>query len=174
METSLAETFKVLLPHMDERQKRLLYAAGARAIGRAGISLVSRLTGASRNTITKGLKEFDEELGASKGDSELLQVINDKVADKPGRCRKKGGGRKLIEQKHPEILGLIKDIIEPHVSGSPVKSITWISKSTRHIADELKNTYDIDISYKKVGRILKKEGYSLQANKKSKTTTKKS
>jgi hypothetical protein len=184
MESALVDRFNVLLPLLSELQKRLYCGAEAKAIGRGGISLVSRLTGVSRNTIAKGMKEFDEQLAALNWnlelpqetelsqENELPQETKTKVADKLGRSRKKGGGRKLIEEKNPEIIKLIKDMIDPYVSGSPVKNLTWVSKSTRHIAGALKLNNNINISHKKIGRILNKEGYRLQVNKKSKTTTK--
>jgi hypothetical protein len=42
---SLAAKFEAILPHLDERQRRLLIGAEARAIGHGGIRLVARAAG---------------------------------------------------------------------------------------------------------------------------------
>jgi hypothetical protein len=41
----LAAKFEVILPHLDERQSRLLLGAEARALGRGGIRAVARAAG---------------------------------------------------------------------------------------------------------------------------------
>ena len=50
----------VLLPHLDERQRRLLVAVEARDIGRRGIQYLSNITGISRPTIYRGLKDLNQ------------------------------------------------------------------------------------------------------------------
>jgi len=40
-ERVLAAKFEVILPHLDERQRRLLLAAEARSLGYGGVSLVA-------------------------------------------------------------------------------------------------------------------------------------
>jgi hypothetical protein len=44
-ERVLAAKFGTILPHLDERQRRLLLAAEARSLGHRGISLVARALG---------------------------------------------------------------------------------------------------------------------------------
>ncbi|MGH2705826.1 MAG: ISAzo13 family transposase, partial [Actinomycetota bacterium] len=39
------------MPHLDERQRRILAGAEARALGRGGVALVARATGMSRSTV---------------------------------------------------------------------------------------------------------------------------
>ena len=46
-----------MIPLLDERQKRLYLANEAMSYGRGGISLVSRISGMSRTTITKAVGE---------------------------------------------------------------------------------------------------------------------
>jgi hypothetical protein len=41
-EQALAAKFDAVLPHLDERQRRLVLAAEARSLGHGGISLVAR------------------------------------------------------------------------------------------------------------------------------------
>src|ERR1700674_2118352 len=49
-----------LWPHLNERGRRMLAAAEAVDIGHGGVSLVSRASGLSRVTITKGISELGE------------------------------------------------------------------------------------------------------------------
>jgi hypothetical protein len=58
-EQVLAAKFGTILPHLDERQRRLLLAAEARSLGHGGISLVARAAGVSRMTVTAGVDELD-------------------------------------------------------------------------------------------------------------------
>ena len=44
-EQVLSAKFEVILPHLDERQRRLLLAAEARSLGYGGVSLVARRPG---------------------------------------------------------------------------------------------------------------------------------
>src|SRR3954466_12245377 len=50
--------FALLLPHLDERGRRLFAATEARAAGYGGIAAVSRATGLAVSTIGRGLKEL--------------------------------------------------------------------------------------------------------------------
>lgn len=50
--------FEALGPVLDERGRRRFVAAEARAAGRGGISVVSRITGVARSTIGRGLAEL--------------------------------------------------------------------------------------------------------------------
>ncbi len=67
---------------LDERSRRLFAGLLARQLGRGGIQRVLEITGLSRVTIRRGLRECDESQPA-----DLARV----------RCA--GGGRKLIEKK---------------------------------------------------------------------------
>jgi transposase len=98
MEKATAERISVMLPLLNERQKRLFLASEARALGHGGISQVSKLSGVSRVTITQGIKE------PSQG-TEGLQDTS--------RSRRKGGGRKAAGEKHPGIKAEIEALVEP-------------------------------------------------------------
>src|SRR2546427_7947452 len=50
----LSAKFDALLPHLDERQRRLVLAAEARWLGHGGIELVARASGTSRKTVAAG------------------------------------------------------------------------------------------------------------------------
>jgi hypothetical protein len=59
-EEALAAMFAVLGPHLDERQRRLLAGAQARALGRSGIAAIARASGMSRSTVRIGTTEIDQ------------------------------------------------------------------------------------------------------------------
>ena len=131
----------------DEVQARRFAAAIALEMGRGGVSRVVELTGMSHLTIDKGIKELKE--------TEKLEV--------PERLRSPGGGRKRIEDKDPGIIADLEKIMDENTAGDNMSLLRWSNKSTYRIADELRligHKIDPDT----VGRILKENDYSLQAN----------
>ena len=134
----------------DEVQARRFAGAIALEIGWGGVSKVEELTGMSHSTIHKGIEELKT--------SEKLKP--------PERLRALGGGRKKVEIKDPEIIGDLEKIMDENTSGDPMSLLKWTNKSTYKIADELKKLkHKIDPDT--VGRLLKENDYSLQANKKN-------
>ena len=55
----LAAKFGAIFPHLDERQRRLLMGAEARALGHGGIRLVARAAGVREATVSLGVSELD-------------------------------------------------------------------------------------------------------------------
>jgi hypothetical protein len=55
---SLRAKFAAVLPHLDERQQRLVMAGEARSLGHGGIAAVAEATGASRSRISQGLPSW--------------------------------------------------------------------------------------------------------------------
>jgi hypothetical protein len=55
----LAAKFAVIFPHLDERQRRLVMAAEARALGHGGIRLVARAAGVREATVSLGVGELE-------------------------------------------------------------------------------------------------------------------
>ncbi len=72
---TIKKRFKKLEPYLDERLRRLVAGADALAIGRGGISVVSRETGLCREAIRVGCEELES--------AETLSL---------GRIRKVGAG----------------------------------------------------------------------------------
>lgn len=136
-----------LFPHLTERQRRLVAASDAQALGYGGISRVARATGMSRTTIYQGLAELDQ--------GELA----------PDRTRCKGGGRKKIRDQDPSIMSLLQTMVDPSSRGDPMSPLRWTCKSTRQLASVLTRKGH-PISHRVVGEMLKHLGYSLQANSK--------
>ena len=85
IEEQLALRFGTLLPHLDERQRRLALATEARLLGHEGVRLVARVAGVSEATVRKGVFELE-------GGVEPMPV---------GRMRRPGGGRLRAEQVDP-------------------------------------------------------------------------
>lgn len=146
----LAAKFGTILPHLDERQRRLVLAAEARSLGYGGISLVARAAGVSRVTVSAGVEELDS--------------AQDPM---PGRSRRAGAGRKPLTDVDPGLLDVLDALVEPVTRGDPMTRLRWTTKSTRNLADEL-SRQGHPASHHSVARLLTGPlGYSLQGNSKT-------
>ncbi len=144
----LTAKFAVVLPQLDERQRRLLLGAEARTLGRGGIARVAAAAGVSRPTVTRGVAEV--KAGGSPS----------------GRVRKPGGRRKSLTETDPGLLGALEALVNPVTRGDPMSPLCWTTKSTRQLADAL--TADgHPVSHVRVGELLHGLGYSLQSNSKA-------
>ena len=150
MDKASAERIRNTLPLLDERQRRIYLANEAKAIGYGGITQVSKVSGISRVTITHGMAEINSEGYQAKAEK---------------RRRKKGGGRKPIVTKNPEILQELEELLAPHTKGDPMNPLKWSSKSMRALETALEEK-GYKASDTAIGEMLKKLGYSLQSNKK--------
>jgi transposase len=147
-EESLAAKFTVLFPHLDERQRRLLMGAEARALGHGGIRLVARAAGVREATVALGVTELDS------GEGPL------------GRARRPGGGRKRVAEADPGLRPALLALVDPDVRGDPMSPLRWTTKSTRNLAAEL-TRQGHRVSADTVGDLLREEGFSLQGNAKT-------
>src|SRR5271170_3677460 len=148
-EDSLQKRNAAILPHLDERQRRLFAAAEAKAAGYGGIAAVSRVTRIAASTIGRGLKDIE---------------APDSLT--PGRVRRLGGGRKSLTETDPRLLDDLNALVEPDARGDPMSSLRWTCKSLRRLAAEL-NKLGHQISHTVVGELLKAQKFSLQANRKT-------
>ncbi len=146
-EEGLARFFSVASPLLDERQRRLLMAALADALGRGGQARVAEAAGVSRNTVIAGARDLAEGAGPS------------------ARVRRPGAGRKKSVDLDPELLVVLDGLVEPESRGDPMSHLRWTIKSTRTLSAELAR-----LGHKAgsslVGQLLHYMGYSLQANAK--------
>ncbi len=138
-----------VLSQLNESQSRWYVAREAINHGRGGIRLMNEITGMSRTTIIKGIKEL-------KGKSLGLK----------NRIRRAGGGRKRIEEMDSRLIDVLSEILEESTGGDPMSFIKWTNKSLIKFEEELKRRGHF-ISYRTIGRRLKEMKYSLQGNKKS-------
>ncbi len=82
------------------------------------------------------------------------------------RIRRPGGGRRPKTEKEPGLLGALEVLIQSAIRGDPEAALLWVSRSQRHLADALAER-GFTASQKLVGRLLRKLGFSLQANRKT-------
>lgn len=149
VEEALRQKFTSLLPHLNERQRRLYLAAEARALGHGGSALVSRLSGVDGNTLRKGMDEL------------LTPVVLPTFV-----ARHEGGGRKKQRDKNPELVRALLRLVDPETRGDPMSPLVWTTKSTRNLAQALKDQGH-QVSHDVVATLLHESGYSLQANVKT-------
>ena len=135
-------------PHLNERSRRMLAATEALGLGYGGVSVVSRMCGLSRVTITKGISELTEP-----------PLPEDRI-------RHSGGGRWQLLVRDPELAGVLDALVEPLSRGDPESPLRWTCKSTRALAHELTGRRH-PISHEKVAQLLRETGYSLQGNRKT-------
>jgi hypothetical protein len=145
VEDAVARKTASLWPHLDERQRRLVLGAEARELGRGGVKLVAAAAGVSPDTVAKGLRELDS--GAAP----------------TGRVRRPGGGRKPVTATDPGLVVALEALVDPATRGDPMSALRWTSKSTRTLAAEL-TAQGHRVSSTTVGQLLRRAGYSLQAN----------
>jgi transposase len=146
----LSVRFGLLLPHLNERQRRLLLATEARLLGHGGVRAVAQVAKVSETTIRKGLGELDADQG-------LLPL---------GRARRPGGGRKRAEDNDPGLVPALLGLVEPDERGDPMSPLRWTTKSLRHLAAELARLGHA-VSASTVGRLLREQGFSLQGTAKT-------
>jgi hypothetical protein len=139
--------FAVLSPHLDERQRRLLAGAQARALGRGGVAMVARATGTGLTTVKKGAAEIDQ------------------GPEVTGRVRRPGAGRPTAAQRDPELMAALDALVEPDTRGDPMSPLRWTAKSTRTLAEEL-TSQGHRVGARTVAELLAGMGYSLQATSK--------
>jgi hypothetical protein len=144
----LAAKFSVIFPHLDERQRRLLMGAEARALGHGGIRVVARAAGVREGTVSLGVDELDA------GGEPL------------GRVRRPGGGRKRAADLDPGLLPALLALVEPDERGDPMSPLRWTTKWTRSLAAGLARQGH-QVSADTVGSLLRAEGFSLQGNAKT-------
>lgn len=154
MNTATEIRIKTNMSYLNESQQRKYLASEAISIGREGIKEISAISGVHRNTISAGIKELQNPTSQSPG------VVNNKT-----RIRAVGGGRKSILDSQPGILDDLDRIVDPETYGNPENPLRWTTKSTRHLAEELKKL-GYRIERDKVGDLLIGLGFSLQQNRK--------
>jgi len=145
---SLRAKFAAVLPHLDERQQRLVLAGEARSLGHGGIAAVAQASGASRSRISQGVAELEA------GEVPL------------GRVRREGGGRKPLTATDPALLAALLALVEPTRRGDPCSPLCWTTLSTRRLAAELTGAGH-PVGADTVARLLREQGFSLQANAKT-------
>jgi hypothetical protein len=145
----LASFFDVVLPHLDERQRRIVAGAMARSLGYGGVKAVAVASGISLSTVQTGALDVDQGVVPSM------------------RVRAPGAGRKPVEKVQAGLAAALDSLVEPVTRGDPECPLRWTTKSLRKLADELAS-HGFTVSPPTVGQLLAASGYSLQAPVKTK------
>ena len=82
-----------------------------------------------------------------------------------GRVRAPGGGRKPATETDPGLAPALTALVDPQTRGDPESPLVWTTKSTRNLADALA-AGGHRVSDRTVARMLRAQGFSLQANAK--------
>jgi transposase len=146
---AISARYKAVKGSLDERARRLVAAAESQAIGRGGISAVSKATGMSRPVIQQGVAEL-------KSPSTL----------EAGRIRRQGGGRKKAVDRDATLKTDLESLLESSTRGDPEAPLRWTCRSVRQLTGELKRAKH-QVSHQVVADLLHELGYSLQANRKT-------
>ena len=145
--------FREMAPVLNEQSLRRFVAMEARALGRGGVSLMSRISGLARSTIYHGLAD-----------------IRDHVSAPSGRIRKPGGGRKKKSSEDPTLVADLMRLVEPTTRGDPMQPLLWTTRSLRNLVNGLA-AKGHKVSPTVVSELLRDMGYSLQANSKTREGT---
>jgi len=140
-----------ILSTCNEAQARWLVAKEALGLGRGGLQRMHEITGMSRPTITKGIRELRAGISLPR----------------PDRVRKAGAGRKRLDVADPALTTELKAIMEETTAGDPMTPLRWSTRGTDAIA-KLLTERGHAVSADTVGRRLHEMEYSLQTNAKSK------
>ena len=138
---------------MDERMRRQWAATEALAVGWGGVSAVAIATGLARNTVMAGLREVKHRRRYPR-------------AKRVDRIRSVGGGRKPLTDTDPGMETALQALIDPATRGHPESPLRWTCKSTSKLAEELQRQ-NHPVTDRTVATLLKKAGYSLQSNRKT-------
>lgn len=94
-----------MMPHLAERQRRVVAGAMAEALGRGGQARVVEASGISTSTMSKAVREV--RAGIEPSD----------------RQRAEGGGDKLAIDKQPGLLEALDELVEPTTRGEVYLSL---------------------------------------------------
>jgi hypothetical protein len=142
--------YEQIRPFLSERGRRRWAAAEALSLGYGGIARVHRATGIVPSTIGKGINEL-----RAGSDEDLA----------PTRSRRPGAGRPKATAADPQWVPALLKLVEPEARGDPMSPLQYTSKTVRNLGEELQKQGH-DVSYRTVCRELKKQDYSLNANRK--------
>jgi len=148
---SVSRKFQLLSPSLDEKTRRYWAACEAMEIGHGGIKTLSKITGLSERTISRGCQELRQRENHSNNISK--------------RVRHLGGGRKVLTESNGELISALEALVDPTTRGDPMSPLRWTCKSTRKLASALQKQGH-KISHTKVAQLLSDLDYSLQGTRK--------
>ena len=155
IEQTQIEKIKLILPHLDERLKRIYLASEAEALGRGGAKEISSIFGIHQNTLTAGRKDLHSGEVLTSGDGKSYAT------------RHNGAGRKAITENNPQVIDALNRLVDGDSFGNPENPLRWTTKSLRNLSEELK-AEGMSVGHVTVGKLLEQMGFSLQVNQKMK------
>lgn len=151
LEDEVRRRYRLLKDSMDERVARHWAATEAIAIGHSGVAIVARATGMAPSRIGFGKRE----LRGAAGDVPLVKV------------RRQGTGRRPHEEVYPHLVPALLALVDPETRGDPESALRWTNKSTHALSAEMFHAHGIRVGAKTIARLLRENGYSLQAPSKT-------
>jgi transposase len=136
--------FDTVVPHLNEKQRRVVAGAMVVALGRGGQARVVEASKMSSSTVNTATREV--RAGVEPSD----------------RQRREGAGDKPAIDKQPGLLEALDELVHPGTRGTPMSLLRWTLKSTYQLADDL-SARGYRASAELVRRLLHQMGYSLQA-----------
>ena len=140
----LAGFFDTVLPHLNEKQRRVIAGAMVVALGRGGQARVAEASGLSTSTVNTATQQVRAGVVPSE------------------RQRAEGGGDRPAIDKQSGLLEALDELVHPSTRGTPMSALRWTLKSTYELARELQ-AQGYRASAELVRRLLHQMGYSLQA-----------
>jgi len=151
---AIQSKYRMFLPYLNERTRRVWAAMEAHELGYGGVSAVAEATGLSRNTIASGMKDLQ------------ANTVEDLASALPEQIRKLGGGRNRVESIDPTLLNDLESLVDPTTRGDPESPLRWTCKSVTKLAEQLQ-TMGHQVCPKTVYSLLRSMDYSLQSNRKT-------
>jgi len=148
-EAKIVERWRLFGPECDERRRRLWAASEAETHGPGGVAVLARVTALSEETIRRGLAELES---------------GDRL--ERGQVRRSGGGRRAVSEADPSLVEDLDRLIDPATRGDPESPLRWTSKSLGKLRGALVQVGH-EISERTLGKLLKAQGFRLQANHKT-------
>lgn len=142
-----ADAYNHISDFLNERERRVFLAETALQFGYGAGTVLSKRTGVSYSTIRRGIKEV---------------LTGEPLED--GRVRRSGAGRKPTEEIYPDVISVMREILDDGTYGSP-EGGKWRTRSLRNIAKDLAER-GIFIEKSTAQRIVRELGYNRQQNRK--------
>jgi hypothetical protein len=153
--SEITAQMRKLYQSLSEKDRGRYAAIEAEKLGYGGISYISRILAADRNTIAKGIKELK-----SESETTFERHI----------IRQKGGGRKTSESLIPGLNETFLEVLKDYTAGSPMdEKIKWTNLTQEEIVEGLK-VHGITVSVTVVKKLLKNHGYVKRQAQKIKKT----
>jgi hypothetical protein len=148
---TIAENMKFVFSQLPEKSRRLFAALEAQKLQRGGQKYIADLIGCSPKTVRRGERELKD-----------VKLLPEKE-----RTRHKGGGRKRILEKHPELNEQFEQVLIEDTAGSPMnEEIRWTNLTPNQIAEDLsREAYSV--SAYTVKQLLKKNKFKKRKARKS-------